>query len=1037
MTSSRLRSAVFAALATALVSASLVAAPVGASTEPADETPSVSQPLDNDPTDAGDDPEPSPSPTETSDHDTSGDSQTEPEETDEPSPSPSPSPSPELSDGVETADHSPRIVVVTDRSDISTVRAFARDIGGDVEKTLAGAVNGFVANLTDAQVEFLQVRSDVEYIEDDLLMRIATSNFRNVTKTDTVDMGDIDDGSSEPYNLGFAINWFGIEYNQIIMNNNGGAVLNDGLGPFNAYGGIDLRKTTRPLILPLFTDLDSTGDGTGSLKFGRGSFGGKKVFWAEWTNVGEYPSSPPKYTFQMLLIEEADKAVTVEFNYDVVGVANSTFNKTFEVGFANPSGPDGDVVIGSSSEDPAVVSARLTGSKNTDSDRNGRWRYLVSSGGTPEPAPVPDPTDGIQTGAPWGLDRIDQRALPLNGTFSAPGNGSGVRAYIVDTGVRSTHVEFTGRIASGYTAISDINGTNDCHGHGTHVASSVAGTTYGVAKQATVVPVRVLNCSGSGTTSGVIAGLNWIRNNHNMSTPAVVNMSLGGRPSQALDDAVVALHDAGIPVVVAAGNDNTNASGFSPAREPKAITVGATTATDARASFSNFGPVLDIFAPGVSIIGAWRTSDTATVSISGTSMAAPHVAGAAAIYLGLNTSATPTQVANAITSTATTNIVTNAGTGSPNRLLYVRDLTSAGVGSPPPLVGSSGGGSGGGGSPGGGGSGGGGSSSGGGSSAGGGGGGGLNAITRINPGASGAPGTVIALAGWGLETTRAVNFNDFPASFSVVNGGHVEVTVPDIPAGVYVVHAVLAPEVGRASFWDGFAVTPRSASAPAGSPASSPAQPGKPATGEQVGESGEVADYLTFRGTSTALTPAMRTKLNRLARGLGDQPVQGTIVAFTNARGTAVSTRRATTRASAIRAYLQRAGVNGTLNVTTQPGSTAVQARSTLLYVTPAGTTANTSSTSDEVSSLIVRLRPGRTIEVNGAVRGANRVTGPIRNSLSVGPYLGLRMYRIDFAQPVSERVAKRVATQLARDPGIEFAEPDSIVTTQVSITSN
>jgi len=1025
MGTSRLRSQFTAALATALVSASLLAAPVGASTEPENGAPSVSQPINDDATDAGVESQPSPSPTETSDHETPGDSEAEPEPTDEPSPSPSPTPtpSPEIPDRVETAEQSPRIVVVTDSSDIPGMRAFARAIGGDLEKTLAGAVNGFVANLTDAQVELLAAQSGVEFIEDDLTMRIATSNFRKVNKTDTVDMGNIDDGSSTPYNLDFAINWFGVEYNQIIMNNNGGAVLNDGLGPFNAYGGIDLTKTTRPLILPLFTDLDSSGDGTGSLQYGRGTLDSKKVFWAEWTNVGEYPASPGKYTFQMLLIQEAAGAVTVEFNYDVVGVANSLYNKTFEVGFANPRGSDGDVVIGSNTENPQTVRDRLIGEKHPAGNPAGRWTYLVSSGGTPEPAPVPDPTDGIQSGAPWGLDRIDQRSLPLNGTYSSPGTGSGVRAYIVDTGVRATHVEFSGRMASGYTSISDGNGTNDCHGHGTNVASSTAGSTYGVAKQATVVPIRVLNCSGSGTTSGVIAGINWILANHNMSTPAVVNMSLGGRPSQSLDNAVVALHNAGIPVVVAAGNDNTDASGFSPAREPKAITVGATSITDARAFFSNFGTSLDIFAPGLGITGAWHTSDTATATISGTSMAAPHVAGAAAVYLGLNNGASPTQVANAITSTATTNVVTNAGTGSPNRLLYVRELTAAGVSSPPPPVGSSGGGSSGGGSSGGG-------SSGGGASSGGGG-GGLNAITTVVPSAAGAPGSVIALAGWGLETTRDVQFNNVSARFTVVSGGQVDVTVPDVPPGVYVIHAVLAPEVGRASFWDGFAVTPRSAGAPAGAPA----QPSKPGSVDQVTEVREVADYVTFRGTSTALTPATRTKLNRLARSFSNQPVQGTIVAFTDARGTAASTRRATTRANNIRNYLQRAGLTGAVQVTTQPGSTAVQARSTLIYLTPAGATASASSNSDEVSSLIVRVRPGRSITVNGAVRGANRVTGPIRRSLSVGPYLGLRMYRVDFAEPVSESVAKRVATQLARDPGIEFAEPDSIVSTQVSIT--
>jgi serine protease len=275
-----------------------------------------------------------------------------------------------------------------------------------------------------------------------------------------------------------------------------------------------------------------------------------------------------------------------------------------------------------------------------------------------------------QNSATWGLDRSDQRALPLNGSFTYPDTaGQGVRAYIIDTGVRSTHSEFTGRMAPGFTSINDGVGTEDCDGHGTHVAGTVAGTIYGLAKKATVVPVRVLDCSGSGTWSGVIAGLDWVA--ANAVKPAVANMSLGGGASSSVDTAVTNLHNKGVTVVVAAGNENINACNTSPARAAVAVTVGATSSNDARASFSNFGTCLDIFAPGVGITSSVIGSDTATAAYSGTSMASPHVAGAAALMLGTNTGLTPTQVRDQLVASATQNVVTSAGTGSPNRLLYV------------------------------------------------------------------------------------------------------------------------------------------------------------------------------------------------------------------------------------------------------------------------------------------------------------------------------------------------------------------------------
>ncbi|KOG43413.1 S8 family peptidase [Streptomyces resistomycificus] len=277
-------------------------------------------------------------------------------------------------------------------------------------------------------------------------------------------------------------------------------------------------------------------------------------------------------------------------------------------------------------------------------------------------------TDTTQSSAPWGLDRIDQTSLPLSTTYTYPDTaGSGVTAYVIDTGVRITHSQISGRASYGYDAVDGDTTASDGNGHGTHVATTIAGSTYGVAKKAKIVAVRVLDNAGSGTTAGVIAGINWVTNNH--SGPSVANMSLGGGASTTLDTAVANSIASGVTYAVAAGNSSANASSYSPARVASAITVGATTSTDARASYSNYGSVLDIFAPGSSITAGWYTSDTATNTISGTSMATPHVAGAAAVYLAGHTSSTPAQVATALVNGATTGKVTSAGTGSPNRLL--------------------------------------------------------------------------------------------------------------------------------------------------------------------------------------------------------------------------------------------------------------------------------------------------------------------------------------------------------------------------------
>lgn len=268
----------------------------------------------------------------------------------------------------------------------------------------------------------------------------------------------------------------------------------------------------------------------------------------------------------------------------------------------------------------------------------------------------------------WGLDRIDQRSLPLDDSYTYATTASNVHAYVIDTGINLTHRDFNGRVTSGYDFVNGDTDADDCYGHGTHVAGTIGGATYGVAKGVQLVAVRVLDCNGSGSYDQVIAGIDWVT--ANAVKPAVANLSLGGVADQAVDDAVEKSIASGITYAVAAGNSHTDACGESPARAPDAITVGATTNNDARADYSNYGSCVDIFAPGTNITSDWIGSDRATRTISGTSMATPHVAGAAALYLANHPTATPQQVRDALVAAGTTGVVGEAGSGSPNVLLY-------------------------------------------------------------------------------------------------------------------------------------------------------------------------------------------------------------------------------------------------------------------------------------------------------------------------------------------------------------------------------
>jgi subtilisin family serine protease len=311
-------------------------------------------------------------------------------------------------------------------------------------------------------------------------------------------------------------------------------------------------------------------------------------------------------------------------------------------------------------------SARMTESAAEHVRSDSRVRYVESDGVMSASV--------TQTGATWGLDRIDQRSLPLSTTYTYTSTGSGVKAYIIDTGIRITHQDFGGRASYGYDAVDGSLPADDCNGHGTHVSGTVGGATYGVAKGVSLVAVRVLGCSGSGSTSGVIAGVDWVTGNHQAGQPAVANMSLGGGANSALDTAVRNSIADGVAYSLSAGNGNilgfaANACNYSPARVGEAMTISATDRNDRKASWANYGSCVDWFAPGVSITSAWASSDTSTNTISGTSMAAPHTTGVAALYLQSTPSASPASVRTALYNLTTKGIVTSSNTAN-NHLLY-------------------------------------------------------------------------------------------------------------------------------------------------------------------------------------------------------------------------------------------------------------------------------------------------------------------------------------------------------------------------------
>ena len=565
------------------------------------------------------------------------------------------------------------IVVVHDEESIDSIISEVNNLGGILHNKLRGIVNGFTAYLTNSAIKKLILSPEVNYIEDNHIFQKQSATFRTINNPRTYNLSSTDDGSSANLSLGFTLDWFGTQYTNIYVNSNGGMVLDDGKGDFTEHINFDLRTASRPYILPLYTDLNPAANGT--VEFGTGTISDgstKNVFWAEWVGVAEYGNNSARQEFQALIIEESDGA-TVEFRYVDLTNAGSTTNSVFEVGFSDPLDSNNTVRIPDQNGDPSA--SELLSGKTGGS--TGVWSYSVADSGSPSPAPTPTPTptpaarNSLPVGPVWNLDRLDQRTLPLdNSALSHDGGGAGVTIYVVDSGIRTTHQEFAGRVVAGYDFVDDDSNPKDCDGHGTHIAGIAAGTS-GVAPLANISAVRVLNCYGSGFTSDVIDGLNWVRTNHSSGDAVVLLASKSASPSKSVADAVTSLTSAGITVVLAAGNDNQDTANSLAALAPSAIAVGSTNESDSRSSFSNYGSDIDIFAPGQGVLSAWDNGDNQYNTLHGTSQAAAHVAGAAALYLSNNPGSTPAQVSNALISHATTDVITDAGTGSPNRLLYL------------------------------------------------------------------------------------------------------------------------------------------------------------------------------------------------------------------------------------------------------------------------------------------------------------------------------------------------------------------------------
>ena len=666
-------------------------------------------------------PAPSPSPDDGAGADLdspaeSVDPSTSPSESVEPSISPSGSASPSATESPTPDLEGPiteKIIRISGEQYREPVAQRIDELGGEVFETFTETVDGFAARMTTKAAFLLAETDGIEAIEDNLELTLQASAIRNDSFCSDNSLGKTDDGGTFGLDLGFTVNWFGVNYSEILINNNGGVAFDNDSGQFRDFTGINLATINRPVVLPLFTDIDTTNAAASAVTFGSGTIGGKSAYCVNWVDVGEFFQSTPKFSFQLVMIDQGSGNVDIEFNYDEVGLPTAGTNGKFVIGYAVPHSRTDSLIRVSSSNDPTLYAdggdlALTSNSYPTSESIAGRYTFEIrpeSGGSDPTPDPIATPIasagncdnesnpsstlfgyTSTYCDVVWGLDRIDQRPLPLNDEYSPSGIGTGVKAYVVDTGLNTSHQEFTGRAEAGQNFfLSDQNADNisDCHGHGTHVASTLAGSTYGVAKGATVVPLRVFGCSGSTTTATIINALDWIAQNHDPDTdgPGVVNMSLGGGANTTLDESVQCLTGLGdgctsnkLTVVVAAGNSNATASSFSPARVNEAITVGSTASTDSRSSFSNYGSAVDIFAPGSAIKAAWIGSSTATNTISGTSMASPHVAGAAAVYLGDNPSATPSQVMTALVDDATPDTLTNIGTGSPNKLLFIGGL---------------------------------------------------------------------------------------------------------------------------------------------------------------------------------------------------------------------------------------------------------------------------------------------------------------------------------------------------------------------------